>query len=798
MKMNQYETDHADIVRRLAPECTVLLKKDGMFPLSSAGKIALYGSGARRTIKGGTGSGEVNSRYFITVEEGLKKAGFEITTNPWLDTWDEIVLAARKSFVREIRSRAKKKHVPAPLEGMGAVMPEPEHDFIYDGVGDTAIYVLARLSGEGSDRNPVKGDILLTDSERRDILRLNERYERFMLVLNVGGPVDLGPVADVKNILLLSQLGAETGTVLADLLLGRSYPSGKLTTTWTAWEDYPRIGEFGEQDDTRYREGIYVGYRYFDSAGKKPLYPFGFGLGYTDFSTEIRSADEKSVTAAVKNTGHYPGRETVQLYISCPQGTLSQPPRKLAAFAKTKELAPGEEQTLTILYDLRDVSSYDEKASAYVLESGDYTVLAGETPAVTLRLDETAVLKKVRRSLGTPDFKDLNPASPSGVSAAEKILSISAGSFETEYVDYDIKSDIDPITDKMTDEELAILNVGFFDPKGGMASMIGSAGTAVAGAAGETAHVRGLPLLIMADGPAGLRLSREYWEDEKGIHLIGSSMPETILELLSPIERRVMAMMTREKKPSGPIKEQYCTAIPIGTAIAQSWNISLAEQLGDLVGDEMERFGIHLWLAPALNIHRDIRCGRNFEYFSEDPFVSGKFAAAITRGVQSHTGCGTTIKHFAVNNQEYNRTGSSSQVSKRAMREIYLRGFEICVKESQPHALMTSYNLLNGTHTSERRDLIMDILRAEWGYQGIVMTDWVVAGMKQVQHPKYRNALSDRVAAAGGDLFMPGCKGDVKNIKKKKKKGTLNRRQLKENSTRVYRMAKKLTEEKHG
>ena len=366
MKMNQYETDHADIVRRLAPECTVLLKKDGMFPLSSAGKIALYGSGARRTIKGGTGSGEVNSRYFITVEEGLKKAGFEITTNPWLDTWDEIVLAARKSFVREIRSRAKKKHVPAPLEGMGAVMPEPEHDFIYDGVGDTAIYVLARLSGEGSDRNPVKGDILLTDSERRDILRLNERYERFMLVLNVGGPVDLGPVADVKNILLLSQLGAETGTVLADLLLGRSYPSGKLTTTWTAWEDYPRIGEFGEQDDTRYREGIYVGYRYFDSAGKKPLYPFGFGLGYTDFTTEIRSADEKSVTAAVKNIGHHPGRETVQLYISCPQGTLGQPPRKLAAFAKTKELAPGEEQTLTIPYDLRDVSSYDEKASAYV------------------------------------------------------------------------------------------------------------------------------------------------------------------------------------------------------------------------------------------------------------------------------------------------------------------------------------------------------------------------------------------------------------------------------------------------
>lgn len=798
MKMNQYETEHADIVRRLAAECTVLLKKDGKFPLPSAGKIALYGSGARRTVKGGTGSGEVNSRYFITVEEGLKKAGFEITTNPWLDEWDEIVMTARKAFIKEIRERAKKKHVPAALEGMGAVMPEPEIDFIYDGVGDTAIYVLARISGEGSDRSPVKGDILLTDSERRDILRLNDRYDRFMLVLNVGGPVDLGPVADVKNILVLSQLGAETGTVLADLLLGKSCPSGKLTTTWTAWEDYPRIGEFGEQDDTRYREGIYVGYRYFDSVGKKPLFPFGSGLGYTDFTTDLLSADEKSVAVNVKNIGGYSGKETVQIYISCPSGTLDQPPRKLAAFSKTKELAPGEEQTLIIPYDLRDVSSYDEKASAYVLESGEYTVLVGDTPALTLRLDETAVLKKVHRALGTPDFKDWKPESPLRVSASKKAVAIPAGYFGTENIDYDVESDVDPVMDGLTDEHLALLNVGFFDPKGGMASMIGGAATTVAGAAGETAHAGVLPTIIMADGPAGLRLSREYWEDEKGIHLMGSTMPETVLELLSPMERRVMALMTRGKKPAGPIKEQNCTAIPIGTAIAQSWNISLAEQLGDLVGSEMELFGIHLWLAPALNIHRDIRCGRNFEYFSEDPFVSGKFAAAITRGVQKHPGCGTTIKHFAVNNQEYNRTGSNSQVSERAMREIYLRGFEMCVKESQPHALMTSYNLLNGIHTSERRDLIMDILRAEWGYQGIVMTDWVVAGVKQVQNPRYRNALSDCVAAAGGELFMPGCKGDVKNIMTALKKGTLSRRQLKENATRLYRMAKKMTEAKHG
>ena len=177
------------------------------------------------------------------------------------------------------------------------------------------------------------------------------------------------------------------------------------------------------------------------------------------------------------------------------------------------------------------------------------------------------------------------------------------------------------------------------------------------------------------------------------------------------------------------VRSQYCTAIPIGTALAQSWNLDFAEGCGDIVGDEMERFGVHLWLAPALNIHRSIRCGRNFEYFSEDPLIGGKMSAALTIGVQKHENCGTTIKHFCANNQETNRYTNNSQVSERAMREIYLRGFEICVKESRPHALMTSYNLLNGVHTSERRDICVDILRSEWGYEGLVMTDWLISAM---------------------------------------------------------------------
>ena len=798
MKLYDYEIRHASLVRRLAPECTVLLKKDGSFPLSAPGKLALYGSGARHTVKGGTGSGEVNSRYFVTIEEGLENAGFEITTKPWLDAWDETASAAKKAFFAVLRADAKKKHMLAAMAGMGAVMPQPEYSFRLDGEGDTAVYVLSRISGEGADRNAIKGDILLTESEQRDILRLNAQYPRFMLVLNVGGVVDLRPVAEVRNILLLSQLGAETGNVFADLLLGRSFPSGKLASTWSAWEDYPQIGEFGDADETRYREGIYVGYRYFDTVGKKPLFPFGFGLGYTDFKIRILSADEKQVAVEVKNVGLYPGKETVQLYVAAPSGALDQPARKLLTFQKTKTLAPGDAQTLDIPFDLRTAASYDEESASFVLEAGDYTILVGWESAVTLRLDRTAVLGKVKNALGTPDSPDWKPETPVSVPASEKIIPIFADSFETETVCYDLPSEVDPALEDLTNEELACLNIGYFDPKGGIGSMIGNAAASVAGAAGETAHVRDIPWLVMADGPAGVRISREYWEDGKGVHSIGDTMPETILELLTPMQRRVMNLMTGAKKPSGPVKEQYCTAIPIGTAIAQSWNTALAEAFGTLVGAEMVRFRVHLWLAPALNIHRDIRCGRNFEYYSEDPLISGKMAAAITRGVQKHPGRGTTIKHFTANNQEYNRVGSNSQVSERAMREIYLRDFEICVRESQPHALMTSYNLLNGLHTSERRDLIMDILRAEWGYAGIVMTDWVIGAVKQVRKPKHRNALSDRVAAAGGDLFMPGSRGDWKKVMAALQNGTLTRRQLLENATRVYRMAKKLTEDDNG
>ena len=800
--MYDYEMEHNEIVRSLGAECAVLLKTDGAFPLDAPCELALYGSGARRTVKGGTGSGEVNSRCFATAEDGLEAAGFRVSSKSWMDRYDTIRAEAKKRFLRELKRGALRRGTLAVIDCMGAVMPEPDYELPLDAPGEAAVYVLARISGEGSDRAAVPGDILLTETEKRDILALNARYEKFLLVLNVGGPVDLSPVAEVRNILLLSQLGAETGHVLADLILGKSAPSGKLATTWSAWEDYPAVGSFGGKDDTRYVEGVYVGYRYFDSVGKKALFPFGFGLSYTSFALTAGGAAERggfvSVKAAVRNTGGFPGREVVQLYVSAPQGKLDKPRQALAAFEKTAELQPGEGAELTLSFDLRDLASYDEARASWILEPGDYVLRLGVSSAETqpvalVRLDSEAVVRRVKNCLGAPDFSDWKPESRLEEALPElPILPVAAAAFETVTVDYALPEEIDPEIEKLSDEELCLLNIGAFGRKGA-GSVIGEASRSVAGAAGESLRLRekAIPAMIMADGPAGLRLSRQYTRDEKGPHPIGGGMPESVLELMPAPAAFVMRLMDRGSAVKGEIFEQNCTAIPIGTALAQSWDLRLAEACGDIVGDEMERFGVHLWLAPALNIHRDIRCGRNFEYFSEDPLISGRFSAALARGVQKHPGCGVTVKHFAANNQETNRYNNNSLVSERAMREIYLRGFEIAVREGGPHALMTSYNLLNGVHTSEHRALIEDVLRAEFGFRGVVMSDWILAAMYGGKR-KYPGPNAAKNAAAGNDLTMPGGRGDFKAMTRGLREGLVTRRQLAVNATRVARMAKKL------
>ena len=790
------ENSNADLVRKLAAECTLFLKKDGSFPLSEPCSVALFGNGARNTVRGGTGSGEVYSKHVVSMEEGLKAAGFTVTTGYWMTRYEGIRERARSEWLRKGKKEARGISGIAAL--MGRVMPEPEYELSLDYPGDICIYVLSRISGEGNDRKAGRGDILLSETEVRDINALNEKFDRFMLVLNTGGPVDLSEVQDAGNILVFSQVGPSSGDILADILLGRSIPSGKLATTWTRWDEYCGIGEFGDPDETRYLEGVYVGYRYFDTAGVKPMYPFGFGLTYTDFSIGKAAvkvkASEVSVSVSVKNKGKHPGREVVQVYVSVPEGKLDQPYQTLAAFVKTGVMEAGRSEKISLSFDMKELASYDTESASYILEAGDYIVRIGDSSADTkiaavLDLPETVTVLRARNVLGYCGFSDKRPDSRASRDAGDAArIALDPAAFTTGEVSYEPAEYIDPFIESLSDEELCYAGIGQFSSS---LSIIGEASTKVAGAAGDfTTRLedKGFPALVTADGPAGLRLEREYYRDEKGIHNVNNDSIESLKEVVPGFVYRILAR-PKKIRPDTEVIEQNCTMIPVATAVAQSFDTELAERLGGIVSEEMEKYGVDFWLAPALNIHRDIRCGRNFEYYSEDPLVSGKMAAAMVRGAQSREGRYATIKHFAANNQETNRYSNNSHVSERALREIYLRGFGICVRESQPAAVMTSYNLLNGIHTAAHSGLIRDVLRCEFGFEGLVMTDWVVHAV--MGGGKYELPRSYDVAAAGGDVYMPGSREDFRTLVRGLKKGMVSRRQLEINATRVYSLAKR-------
>jgi len=802
---NDYEIEHANILAEYVSECTVLLRNNGDFPLQSdERKIYLYGNGVRKTVKGGTGSGEVNSRSFDTIEEGFKKAGFEILSKSFLDDYDKAYDKAKDEFKKKLSREFIFHPVSSIINNIGVIMPEPEHNIKYNTSGDIAIYVLSRISGEGSDRSLTKGDVLLTDTEKRMITTLATGYKKFMLVLNTGGPVDLSGLDSVKNILILSQLGVNTARALVDVVTGDKYPSGKLTTTWTSVDEYPSIGEFGNKSDTNYKEGIYVGYRYFDTVEAEVMFPFGFGLGYTTFNFGVNSVslngEEFVVDASVANVGQFKGKEVLQLYLSKPSTTLDEPYQILVGFAKSKELGPTEVDHLQIGFRLSDFASYDAMSESYILDQGSYILRIGNSsrntvPCGVIDVESRITVKRVKNKMGDPGFKDYVPRYTRKEQEADltsvQRFTLDPTSIKEVVATYDKTYEISNEVKALSKEEKAKLVVGAFVENGGLVSVIGSASTTVAGAAGETAKVANLKPVVMADGPAGLRLAKDFYSDKDGNHSLEGSIPASVLENLPGIVRGILNIVSPKPKKGAVIQHQYTTAIPIGTAIAQSWNVEFAEVCGDIVGREMKIFNVHFWLAPALNIHRNILCGRNYEYFSEDPMVSGAFAIALTNGVQKHKNAYVTIKHFAANNQETNRYLSSSNVSERALREIYLKGFELCLKYSSPKSVMTSYNLINGVHTSESRELTNDILRNEFNFDGIVMTDWIVA-MNLMGKEKYTGPSVARVVKATGDIYMPGSKDDYKSVLDALKKNELSMEDLEISATRIYNLAKEV------
>lgn len=729
------EQENAALARQAAAAGIVLLKNRGVLPLNPGAPVALFGAGAGRTVKGGTGSGDVNNRASVSIWQDLKGA-------------------------------------------------------------KAALYVISRIAGEGKGRRLEPGDYYLSDAERADLQTLDESGLPVVLLLNAGGPVELTGLLDgmqhLDAILQLSQLGQ----AVADVLLGRAVPEGKLTATWARrYDDIPCARAFGSlkgdvSQDT-YRDGVYVGYRYFDSFGVRPLFAFGFGLSYTTFALRAAGLDVQpghlAVQVEVANTGaRFAGREVAQVYLSAPQGELPRERRRLAGFAKTRRLAPGETQTLTLEIPQKQLAAFYPEQNAWVVDAGLYGVWVGNSSdalrlCAMLEVDAAVTLERTH-----PICPPQHPIGELGAAPGAQDREADQWRQKVEY-DLPVYKFV-PVAPAAPAPAAPLLAEGDLDSLVPLlygnitagASTLGSAGIRVPGSAGETSEAleasRQIPSLIMADGPAGLRLRQCYQADRATGEVYGAGV-------LGSLENGFLEAPPRHE--SADTYYQFCTAFPVGTALAQSWDPDLLAQVGRTVSHEMDEFHVDLWLAPGMNIQRNPLCGRNFEYYSEDPLLTGTLAAAITAGVQESGRHGVTLKHFACNNQEDNRMAVDARVSKRALREIYLRGFEIAVKAAAPAAVMSAYNCINGVHAANSRDLCTVVLRQEWGFAGLVMSDWNTTVPQDGSTPW-------RCAWAGNDVIMPGNPHDDADIRAALADGRLPETAARQSAARLIALASAL------
>ncbi len=707
---------HTQLSRRAAADGMVLLKNENKtLPLKKGEKVALFGKATIEYIKGGGGSGDVNTPYIRNIYDGFEEKDVQIYM-PLIEFYKEYVKRESVNIPTQAQINATWDIVNAmefctkrddmtydTFASMHVKEPAVPDELIKSASenADTAVITLSRFSAEGVDRRPQAGDYYLSDIEKDLIDKAGKLFKNVVVVINSGATLDCEYFAEndaVGAVLFAWQGGLEGGAAIADILCGDVNPSGKLADTIVkSYDFYPGKDDFWECfDHVDYSEDIYVGYRYFETVpGKKECvrYPFGFGLSYTQFelSGKLCGEDNGTIVAAVtvKNTGDTAGKEVVQLYYSAPQGKLGKPSRELAAFTKTKLLAPGESQTLALTFKVSDMASFDDlgkiQKSAYVLEKGKYEFYIGtsvrdnEKLAFEYEVKEDTVteqltqwckpFKLAKRMLSDGSFEVLPQGEESYYYGENQPTGAVAPEKEVMFNQVGESITMDEFVAQFTLEEL-------MDFVGGQPPT----GVANTGCFGPVKRL-GVPAMPTADGPAGLRLDTE------------TGIPTT--------------------------------AWPCATLLACTWDTELNFLVGEGGGAEIRENNLAIWLAPALNIHRDPLCGRNFEYYSEDPLLAGKCAAANIRGVQSKK-VAVSMKHFACNNKEANRMGSDSRLSERALREIYLKGFEIAVKESSPWTVMSSYNLINGQHTSESYELLTGILRGEWGYNGMVVTDWGV------------------------------------------------------------------------
>lgn len=746
---------HIELSKEAAKEGIVLLKNDKqVLPLAKGSKVALFGKASFDYVRGGGGSGEVTVSYARNLYEGLQLLKDKVS-----------VFEELSAFYRDdVKAQYKAGRVP----GM-TVEPEVPAALLKKARAytDTAIITICRFSGEGWDRKSIvdtenknlcisedemarrsaeifeDGDFYLTNAEKAMVEAVKESFDKVIVVMNVGGMVDSSWFHDderIQSVMMAWQGGIEGGLATAELIMGEGNPSGKLVDTFAReLADYPSTYNFHESERyVDYTDDIYVGYRYFETipgADKKVNYPFGFGLSYTDFSMTAGTAYEENgriyVPVMVTNIGKKAGKEVIQAYFSAPQGKLGKPAKQLAAFEKTRLLEVGESQSIVLSWNVADMASFDDlgkiKESAYVLEQGVYSFYVGvsvrdvvelsyqyevKEDTVTKQLSKKCAPTQLKKrmladgsyeelSLGTPVDTDANELVPLPIEEADGFspavrarkryhLWVNTPAHQHRFLKEvaEGKLSLDEFMAQLSDEDLACLLGG--QPNTGVANTFGW---------GNLPDF-GVPNIMTADGPAGLRIT-----------------PECAV---------------------------YTTAWPCATQLACSWNEELVEAVGEAGGAEVKENNIAVWLTPAINIHRSPLCGRNFEYYSEDPYLTGKLASAMVRGIQSNH-IGASVKHFALNNKETNRKNSDSRASERAMREIYLKAFEMIVKDAKPWSIMSSYNIINGHRASENRELLEDILRGEWGFDGMVTTDWWTNG----EHYKEVKAGNDVKMATG-------------------------------------------------
>ena len=776
---------HIALSRQTAQEGAVLLKNDGgLLPLPPRTRVALFGKGSFDYVKGGGGSGDVTVAYVHNLYDGLKAENVPLF-EPLSDFYRDYV--AQRYAAGDVPGLMAEPELPYEL--LTAARKS----------ADVAVIALSRFSGEGWDREPElyleenypwpdelsmpkkaksifpRGDYYLNDGERTLVDQVSAAFDKVAVVLNVGGVMDVSWFCDNDRVgaaLLAYQGGMEGGDAMAALLTGKANPCGKLPDTFARdLADYPSTDRFHQSPHyVEYAEDIYVGYRYFETVpgmAERVVYPFGYGLSYTNFALETVHTQAEDgtiwVEVQVTNTGDRPGQEVVQLYACPPRGLLQKPARNLVAFQKNRLQAPGESQTVKLSFAVADMASFDDlgkvRRSAWVLEKGRYVLYVGTSVRDAAPLawaweqKETEVVRQCGGCLA-----------PSQLS--KRLLADGA------YEDLPAAPAVDP-------------NENVFQP------LTAAQAEAVAPAAPgrdrwmltQPFAPGAEPLSAVAEGKLTLEEFMAQLSDDDLIHLLGGQPNVGVSNTfgLGNLPEYGVPNLTTADGPAGlrlqPEVGVCTTAWPCATLLAATWDPELVERVGTAGAEEVKENNISVWLTPAVNLHRSPLCGRNFEYYSEDPLLTGKLAGAMVRGIQSQN-VAATVKHFACNNKETNRKHSDSRLSQRALRELYLRAFEIVVREADPWAIMSSYNVINGRRASESRELLTDILRDEWGFRGMVMTDWWNRG------EQYKEIL------AGSDLKM--ANGYPERVRAAMERGLVTRADLEACARRVLELILKI------